>query len=233
MASVPSRMLLSAKMEAVEIGNAILTALQIDTNATPSSELENIATTVTKKESTSADEVIKAHTGTHGSVCFVVRRPGWILCREQGKSLTDLKLAADSPLDGFELFGTVKEIGVDDEGLTEFYKSYFPFPLYKDDKLFFYNEFYGRRKMKFTTYNPFRLYRGYKSMMSRIGKKDGLEGNMKGEGYVQGGIIIFGKDGKPKYAYEEETGKDIPEDDIIAAVNAVKAQNSKSKAGEL
>jgi len=226
-------MLLSAKMEAAEVGKAILTALQIDTNATPSSELENIATTVTKKESTSADEVIKAHTGTHGSVCFVVRRPGWILCREQGKSLTDLKLAADSPLDGFELFGTVKEVGVDDEGLTEFYKKYFPFPLYKDDNMVFYNDFYGKRKMKFTTYNPYRLYQGYKTMMSRIREKGGLKGNMTGEGLVQGGIIIFGKDGKPKYAYEEETGKDIPKDDIIAAINAVKAQNSESKASKL
>jgi hypothetical protein len=138
----------------------------------------------------------------------------------------DLKLAANSPLDGFELFGTVKETGVDDEGLTEFYKHSFPFPLYKDENLVFYDEFYGSKKLKLTTYNPLRLYRGYKDMTKRLNDK-GLSGNLKGEGLVQGGIIIFGRDGKPKYAYEEETGKEVPVDDIIAAVDAIKAGKSE------
>jgi hypothetical protein len=48
-----------------------------------------------------------------------------------------------------------------------------------------------------------------------------------GEALVQGGIIIFGKDGKPKYSYEEETGSEIPSDDIIAALNAVKASKDE------
>jgi hypothetical protein len=140
----------------------------------------------------------------------------------------DLKLAANSPLDGFELFGTVKETGVDDEGLTEFYKKSFTFPLYKDENLEFYNEFFGNRKLGLTTYNPFRLYRGYKDMQNRLDEK-GLSGNLTGEGLVQGGIIIFGKDGKAKYAYEEETGKEIPEDDILAAINAVRAEDGNNE----
>jgi len=151
-----------------------------------------------------------------------------VLCREQGKQLMDLKLAADSPLDGFELFGTVKETGVDDEGLTEFYKDSFTFPLYKDENLVFYHDFYGGKKLKLTTYNPLRLYRGYKDMTKRLAEK-GMSGNMKGEGIVQGGIVIFGKDGKAKYAYEEETGKEIPVDDILSAVNAVKKDGGKNE----
>mmetsp|Transcript_6054 Transcript_6054/g.9175 ORF Transcript_6054/g.9175 Transcript_6054/m.9175 type:complete len:85 (-) Transcript_6054:218-472(-) len=78
------------------------------------------------------------------------------------------------------------------------------------------------RKLKLTTWNPLRLYRGYKDMSKRLKEKT-LEGNLVGEGLVQGGIIIFGKDGKPKYAYEEETGSEIPVDDIVAALNAVKS----------
>ncbi len=140
----------------------------------------------------------------------------------------DLKLAANSPLDGFELFGTVKETGVDDKGLTEFYQKHFPYPLYKDEGLVFYNDFYGKRKVGLPSINPLKLYRGYKKMSNRMEEK-GLSGNFKGEGSVQGGVIIFGTDGKPKYAYEEETGSEIPEDDIIASLNAVKTQSLKSE----
>lgn len=149
-----------------------------------------------------------------------------MLCREQGRQLTDLVTDKSQPLDGFELFGLVKETGVDDQGLTEFYKDSFNFPLYKDEDLVFYNEFYGKRKLKLTTWNPLKLYSGYKDMTKRLKEKD-LEGNLIGEGLVQGGIIIFGKDGKPKYSYEEETGSEIPSDDIIAALNAVKASKDE------
>ena len=155
------------------------------------------------------------------------------MCREQGQQLTDLATKDEQNADlmkGFEMFGVVKEIGVDDEGLTEFYKNSFPFPLYKDDGLVFYNEFYGMRKLKLTTWNPVRLYRGFKEMNARLKEKN-LEGNLTGEGLVQGGIVIFGKDGKAKYAYEEETGKEVPMDDIVAALKAVSGKGSTS--GEL
>ena len=152
------------------------------------------------------------------------------MCREQGQQLTDLATKDDENanlMKGFEMFGVVKEIGVDDEGLTEFYKNSFPFPLYKDDGLVFYNEFYGMRKLKLTTWNPIRLYKGFKEMNARLKEKN-LEGNLTGEGLVQGGIIIFGKDGKAKYAYEEETGKEVPMDDIVAALKAVSGKDSTS-----
>ena len=155
------------------------------------------------------------------------------MCREQGQQLTDLATKDEQNADlmkGFEMFGVVKEIGVDDDGLTEFYKNSFPFPLYKDDGLVFYNEFYGMRKLKLTTWNPLRLYKGFKEMNARLKEKN-LEGNLTGEGLVQGGIIIFGKDGKAKYAYEEETGKEVPMDDIVAALKAVSGKGSTS--GEL
>ena len=123
-------------------------------------------------------------------------------------------------LKGFELFGIVKEVGVDDEGLSAFYNDHFTYPLYKDDGLVFYNDFFGKRKIKLTTYNPFRLYRGYKDMTNRLKEKE-LEGNMVGEGLVQGGLIIFDTNGKAVYAYEEEIGSELKMEDIVAAVKAV------------
>ena len=127
---------------------------------------------------------------------------------------------ADKPFEGFGLFGVVKETGVDDEGLAEFHQSYFPYQLYRDKDLFLYKAL-GQRKARLTTYNPFRLYSGFKSMNSRHKKKK-IKGNMKGEGIIQGGVVIFNKDGEAKFAYKEDTGSDLPVEDIISAVRAVK-----------
>jgi hypothetical protein len=120
----------------------------------------------------------------------------------------------------FKLFGTVKEIGVDDEGLKEFYNEHFTYPLFKDDGLVFYNEFFGKRKIKLTTYNPIKLYKGYKDMTQRLKEKK-LDGNYAGEGLIQGGIVIFDKEGKVRYAYEEEIGKEIEMESIVDALKAI------------
>mmetsp|Transcript_22496 Transcript_22496/g.32919 ORF Transcript_22496/g.32919 Transcript_22496/m.32919 type:complete len:131 (+) Transcript_22496:398-790(+) len=130
------------------------------------------------------------------------------------------------------MWGVVKETGVDDEGLVDFYSNSFSYPLYRDEDLVFYNDFFGGSKLGLTTYNPLRLYRGYKRMNERLNEK-GLEGNLKGEGIVQGGIIIIGKDGRAKFAYREETGKEVPLDDILAAIRSVKQGDGDSTGKEL
>lgn len=124
-------------------------------------------------------------------------------------------------LKGFKLFGVVKEVGVDDEGLTAFYKDYFTYPLYKDDGLVLYNDFFGNRSiLKLSTYNPFKLYSGYKKMKNRMGEKK-LEGNMVGEGLVQGGIVLFDTNGKVRYAYEEEIGTELNMEEIVESLKAL------------
>jgi hypothetical protein len=93
-------------------------------------------------------------------------------------------------MSGYNLFGIVKEIGVDDTGLKEFYHDHFTYPLFKDDGLVFYNDFFGKRKIKLTTYNPIKLYQGYKDMNKRLKEKN-LGGNMAGEGMVRHKIHNF------------------------------------------
>lgn len=134
--------------------------------------------------------------------------------------MSDLTALSPNPLDGFGLFGVVKETGVDDEGLMEFQTQYFPHSLYQDEDLLFY-EALGSRKLKITTWNPIRMYRAMKEWGRRL-KEKGIEGNYKGEGLVQGGVIIFDKQGKPRYNYLEQTGEELPVDDIVAALNAVR-----------
>jgi len=128
-------------------------------------------------------------------------------------------------LDGFGIFGVVKEVAVDDEGLLDFSSNYFPYPLYRDEEKTFYKAL-GLRKLsvKFTSWNPFKIFRGIREMLKRIKKKN-ISCNMKGEGLVQGGIIIFDNNGKARYAYREETGFEVPIDDIISAVNAVRGES--------
>jgi len=139
------------------------------------------------------------------------------LCREHGRQLTDLANNDNDHselMKGFKMFGVVKEIGVDDEGLSVFHRDHFTYPLYKDDGLVFYNDFFGKRSiLKLSSLNPFMLYR----MTTRLGGKI-LEGNVTGEGLVQGGIVIFDQNGKARYAYEEETGKELVMDDIIQSL---------------
>jgi hypothetical protein len=64
---VPNRMILSAKMEeaARSISKTLLTSLNIENSTvSPSTTSQSLS------------EILPNNTGTHGSVCFVVRRPG-------------------------------------------------------------------------------------------------------------------------------------------------------------
>jgi len=155
------------------------------------------------------------------------------LCREHGQQLSEL--AADKSLDGFELFGVVKETGVDDEGLRKFQKDHFSYPLYRDENLDFYRAF-GDGKITDqlswrSMLNPFKIYRGMKDMNKRMKSKN-LEGNLVGEGLKTGGIIVFGTDGEPKYAYPEVTGFEMEVDDLVAAVKDVRETGGQGS-GEL
>ena len=143
------------------------------------------------------------------------------MCREHGRQLTVMATNNQELMNKFKMWGVVKETGVDDEGLSKFYNDYFTFPLFKDEGLVLYNDFFGKRKVGLTTYNPFKLYKGYKEMTQRLNGK-GLDGNMTGEGMIQGGLIIFDKEGNARYAYEEIIGDELEIDDIVAALEDVK-----------
>mmetsp|Transcript_9213 Transcript_9213/g.12055 ORF Transcript_9213/g.12055 Transcript_9213/m.12055 type:complete len:80 (+) Transcript_9213:420-659(+) len=79
--------------------------------------------------------------------------------------------------------------------------------------------------MAVKSWNPFKIWRGLKEVGKRIKEKN-ISGNMKGEGLIQGGIIIFDKNGKARYAYREETGFEVPVNDIIAAARMAKSESS-------
>ena len=124
--------------------------------------------------------------------------------------------------EGFGMFGIVKETGVDDGGLMEFHEKYFSYPLFCDKSYSFYQALGDRKVSAAIILNPISLITMACDAYMRITSK-GIGGNVgKGEGLVQGGIIIFDKKGKPRFAYEEDTGHDLPVKDILAAINAVR-----------
>ena len=136
-----------------------------------------------------------------------------------------LAATPEQPLDGFGLFGVVKETGVDDGGLADFKSKYCNYDIYRDEKLEFY-EGLGNRKGKICM-SPFKCFKeifACFSAIKRLNKKK-IKGNMKGEHFLQGGVILFGKDGKPKYAYEEEPYDELPVADIAAAAMAIKEED--------
>ena len=129
-------------------------------------------------------------------------------------------------VDGFGIFGVVKEV-VPPESVIDLYTDYFNYPLYKDESQTFYKAL-GSRKVKITSWNPIKIYRGIRDMNKRLSTK-GISGNMKGEGLVQGGVIIFDASGTARFAYREETGSEIPVEDIIAVVMELRKESEVSQ----
>lgn len=127
-------------------------------------------------------------------------------------------------MDGIRIFGVVKEIGVDDQGLWEFQKDFFPYPIYRDQSYTFYTAL-GDRKLAFNLlFNPLGFLPMILDAWNRVTKK-GIRGNLRGEGIVQGGIVLFDKSGKPLAMYQEETGVDLPVSDLVRAFEVIRRQH--------
>ena len=130
---------------------------------------------------------------------------------------------------GFRIFGVVKETGVDDEGLADFHKNYFGSnPLYRDTTYAFYQALGDRRVGMGAVLNPSALFGILCDVFDRL-RRQKIGGSEKGEGVVQGGIIVFDKDGRPACMYEEEIGNDLRVAEIAAALDVVRKQGSKKE----
>ena len=118
---------------------------------------------------------------------------------------------------------------MDDAGLSEFYNKHYTFPLYRDEDRVTYQAL-GNRKMSLSTWNPFKLWKGYKSITQRVNDKQ-LEGNLVGEGLVQGGVFVFDAKGVLRYAYEEQVGTPLELPDLEAAMQDVANQPMGTSSG--
>lgn len=197
----------------------------------------SVGSVVGSSTSTSLKQVVGSPDGTTITVTFVIRRPGWVLCREHGIQISELSAQVNAQdKQAVNFIGIIKETGVDDEGLMEFYQKYYTFPLFKDVDLKTYEAFGNRSIFKLRTWNPYRIWKGFKELGQRIKKKE-LEGNYAGEGLIQGGVLIFDRKGELQYAYEEKVGTELDMEEIGAALSGImdekQASSSSFQSSEL
>jgi hypothetical protein len=117
------------------------------------------------------------------------------------------------------MLGVLKDDG-DTEGIETFQNKYFPFPLYIDKQQVFYKEL-GNRKLyaqPFSSWNVFKLVQSFAGLRQRLKAKGNIEGNYKGEGLLQGGVILVSRKKGVVYQHAEETGSELPVDEIESKV---------------
>ena len=166
--------------------------------------------------------IVTGNGKANASICFVVRKPGCIICHEQGMILTELVESFSE--NQVAAWAVVKEINVDNEGLLSLYQNYFNFPFFLDSKMKLYKAL-GLRKL-----NLFKALKIGKLTKKRILNR-GIQGTFftKGEGLILGGVIIFDSKGEIKYAFEEKSGgQELPIQRIKDALHDVINNNDST-----
>lgn len=145
-----------------------------------------------------------------------------------------MEMASEDPdISKIPLVGVIKEVAPTTQaetdetlGVGEFHEKYFglQYPLYLDEEKSFY-EYLGNRKLSIpfsAILKPWKAFRYYKSMTARMKEKN-IEGNMVGEGLVQGGLLVIapGTGLDVLYRYEEVTGSEVPMDDFVQGLKRV------------
>jgi AhpC/TSA antioxidant enzyme len=134
---------------------------------------------------------------------------------------------------GFDIFGIVKETGVDDDGLIDFYRNYFSYPLYRDTSYSFYQALGDYRKVGFESIIvPLGIYSWFCDTWFRITrqkKNTKIKGlSNRGEGLVFGGIIIFKENTlEPVAMLQEQLGVDLAVLDIVQALDYIRQQQQQ------
>jgi hypothetical protein len=145
--------------------------------------------------------------GTDATILFAIRRPGCGACREHGLQLTEL-----AKQEKVCLVGAIKETGVDNAALFDFYETYFRFPIYKDSKWDIYHAMGGRKISiwKMLTMNS--------TLFKRWKQKNIVNIPFGGDIWTQGGVLIFDKHGELRYCCYENFGDEYDMDELRNAI---------------
>ena len=126
-----------------------------------------------------------------------------------------------------KLVAVIKEVEKEDAkeedllGVAEFQEKYFGgYPTYLDRDLIFY-EVLGKRSLlmqPWSSWNPFQVYADLQGLGARL-KAKGIEGNYKGEGTVQGGVMLLHPEKDEVFAlWNEKSGSELPLEEIASKI---------------
>ena len=180
---------------------------------------------------TTSSGISSGKSTTHkASVCFVVKRPGCLLCHEQGHDLSKL-VSTEFPNRSVSSWAVIKEVNVDNDGLLRLYDEHFKFPFFLDKERFLYQQL-GDRKVNWK--NIRTLFTTVNSIKRRA-KQKGVDGGAtiigKGEGMTLGGVLIFNQRGQLKYAYQEKFGMELPLKEIRTAIQTIIEEGNRNRQG--
>ena len=150
--------------------------------------------------------------GAAATIVFAIRRPGCGNCREHASQLVELAKNFD---DKVALVGVVKEIGVADVELDNFYQNYFRRPIYRDPDWKVYHMM-GNRRLSIVS-----LLMGHLKNLRRYKRKKIENVPFGGDLFTQGGLLIFDKKGELRYAYDEVFGEELNITAISTALDLV------------
>lgn len=155
------------------------------------------------------------------------------MCREEAVDVAkrfDSILEKNAGLRNVPLIGIIKEVAptksveTDEKlGVNEFHVKYFNGrPLYLDEEKLFYRALGGRKLTDSFSFwallKPWELYSSFVKMGARLKEKK-IDGNLAGEGLLQGGLMVFGPgEADAIYVYQEKTGSEIPLDELEASL---------------
>ena len=162
------------------------------------------------------------------------------MCREDAFEISSRFAAGDYAQQQVKLIGVVKEVApvagaATDEvlGVGEFQSKYFHnFPLYMDSERHFYS-YLGNKSLlsqPLHSWNPFKLYSDFQSLNQRLKEKH-IDGNLKGEGLLKGGLLIISPKDGIVYRHEEATGTEMPYDEIEEVLRSLTSAAVDGKEG--
>lgn len=178
----------------------------------PSFGIVNVSEKSTKLQPTVVHE--RRKTNANVTIVFAVRTVGCGGCREHAVQLADLA-KTDKKL---QVVAAVKETGVDDEALLEFYQDYWHHPIYKDSKWKIFHAMGGRKLSLFTV-----LKRSH-ALFKRTRTKGIASKVRQGDFWTKGGVMIFNRKGELKYTQYEHFGKEWDMDAIRDAIHDIRME---------
>ena len=120
----------------------------------------------------------------------------------------------------FCVVGIVKE-KTDRNGLETFQNRFFPFPLYEDKDKRFYSLLGSRTVFTNKNWNVFNTVKMLSQVRKRLRSKGRITGNFKGEGNIQGGVLLVTQQSGVVYQYSEKTGHEVPIGEIESEIAAL------------